>query len=91
MRVFGKKPVAGVNRVDVSDLGGADDAINLKIALQARCGPNADRLIRQLDVQAFQIGLRIDGDSLDAELFAGSDDSEGDLAAIGDKDFFEHC
>jgi hypothetical protein len=28
---------------------------------------------------------------LDAELFAGSDDSEGDLAAIGNKDSFEHC
>ncbi len=31
------------------------------------------------------------GDGLDAELAAGPQNTEGDLAAVGDDDFFEHC
>ena len=29
--------------------------------------------------------LRVDGDGLDAELAAGADDAQGDLAAVGDR------
>ena len=42
-------------------------------------------------METFQVGLGIDGDGLDPEFFAGSDDPEGDFAAIGDEDFLEHC
>jgi hypothetical protein len=42
-------------------------------------------------MEAFQIGLGIDGNSLDAELFAGPNDPQSDFAAVGDKDFLEHC
>ena len=36
------------------------------------------------------VGLRVDGDRLDAELVERADDADGDLAAVGDQDLCEH-
>ncbi len=36
------------------------------------------------------VGRGMHGDGLDAELAAGAQDAERDLAAIGDDDFVEH-
>jgi hypothetical protein len=49
-----------------------------------------NRLIRLLDVQSALIRVGIDRDSLDAELPAGSHNTNSDLAAIGNQYFFEH-
>ena len=49
-----------------------------------------DAEYRELDVEAIDVGFRIDGDRLDAEFFAGPDDAQRDLAPVGDQDFFEH-
>ena len=35
------------------------------------------------------VGFRIDGDGRDAQLAAGANDADGNLAAIGDQDFVE--
>lgn len=37
-------------------------------------------------MQGTGVGLRVDGDGFDAELFAGADDAAGDLAAVGNED-----
>ena len=42
-------------------------------------------------MEAFQVGLGVDGDRLDAEFLAGSNNPEGDFAAIRDEDFLEHA
>ncbi len=42
-------------------------------------------------MEAFHVGLGIDGDSLDTELFACPNDPQGDFAAVGDENFLEHC
>ena len=91
MPVFREESVARMNCVDVGNLRGADDAINLEIALRAGGRPNANGFIRKLDMEAFQVGLGIDGDSLDPELFACPNDPQGDFAAVGDEDFLEHA
>ena len=90
MRVFREEAVARMNCIHVGDLRGADDAIDFEIALRTGSRPDANGLIRQLDVEAFHVGLGIDGDGLDAELFAGPNDPQGDFAAVGDEDFLEH-
>ena len=90
MRVLREEAVARMNCIHVGDLRGADDAIDLEIALRAGRRPDADGFIRELDMEAFHVGLGIDGDRLDAELFAGPNDAQGDFAAVGDEDFLEH-
>jgi hypothetical protein len=41
-------------------------------------------------VEALAIGGAVDRDGLDAQLAAGLDDAEGDLAPVGDQDLLEH-
>ena len=91
MRVFRKESVAGMNRINIGDLCGADDPIDLEVTLRAWRGSDADGFIGELNMEAFHVRLGIDSDGLDAELLASSDDSEGDFASIGDEDFLEHC
>ncbi len=79
-----------MDRVDVGDLGGADDPVGPQVAVGALRAPDADGLVGQLDVERLDVGLRIDRERLDAELAAGADDAEGDFAAVGDEDFLDH-
>jgi hypothetical protein len=87
---LGQEPVAGVNRVGARDLGGADDRGHVEIAVGAARGADADVFVGKPHVQRVLVGLRVDGDRLDAELPARRDDAQGDLAAVGDQDFLEH-
>src|SRR5262249_60425426 len=45
----------------------------------------------QAEVGGDAVGLGEDGDGLDAEVLAGADDPQGDLAPVGDKDALEHA
>jgi hypothetical protein len=40
-------------------------------------------------VEAVLVGGGVDGDGGEAELLAGADDADGDLAAVGDEDLRE--
>ena len=42
-------------------------------------------LIGHLDMQGVFICLRINGYSFNAQLFAGTDDSDGDFSSVGDQ------
>ena len=42
------------------------------------------------DLARIRIGVRINGDGLDAEAARGGGDTAGDFAAIGNQDFLEH-
>ena len=52
--------------------------------------PDADGLIRQKDVLGVEIGGRMHGHGLDAELAARPKDAKRNLAAVGDDDFLDH-
>ena len=72
--------------------GGRDDVGDREVRLRGRGVADADGLVRQLDVEAVLVGGGVDGDSGEAELLAGADDADGDLAAVCDEDlrlFFE--
>jgi hypothetical protein len=46
--------------------------------------------MRSGDVRRIPVDGGIHGDALDAELSAGVDDTEGNLAAVGDQELLDH-
>ena len=90
MGVFREETVPRMNGVHVTDLGGADETVDLQVAVAARRRADANGLVGKLDVEAFFVGLRIDGDGFNAHFAAGAHDAQGDLAAVGDEDFVKH-
>ena len=88
--VLGEKAVAGMDRFGVGHFGGADDGGDIEIALRRRGRPDAHRLVGELHVLGFGIGLGVDDDGLDAHFTAGALDAQRDFAAVGDKEFFKH-
>src|SRR6056297_1622636 len=90
LSVFGEKTVSRMNRVGIGDFGGGDDLVDPQVAIGAPRGSDAVGFVGQGDVHRITIGLAEHGDRLDAHFTAGANDSQGDLAAVGDQDFFVH-
>ena len=90
VRVLAQEAVAGVDRLDVGHLGGGDDPGDVQVAVGAGGLADADRPVGQRQVRRVAVGLRVDGDDLDAQLLAGADDPQGDLAAVGHQDSLKH-
>ena len=88
---LGEEPVAGMNRVGAGDLRRAQHGRDAEVAVGAARRADADVFVGEPHVQGVLVGLRIDRDGLDAELAAGADHPQGDLAAVGDEDFLEHA
>ena len=66
------------------------DGFLVEVAFCRIGGANAVGEVGELNVQGVLVGVRVDGDRLDAELLTGTDDANGDFAAIGDEDSLEH-
>ncbi len=47
VRILGKEAIAGVDRLDIGDLGGTDDARDIEITFSGRSGADANRLVRK--------------------------------------------
>ena len=90
MRVLGKKPVAGMDGIDIANLGCAHNAIDFQITLGAGRGANADRFIRELNMQRIDVRFRINSQGTNTKFFAGANDAQCDFTAIGDQNFFKH-
>ena len=90
IRALGQKAVSRMDGVDIGDLGGADDAWNIEVAVRALRRANTNCLVRKADMQRVPIGFRKHRDRLDAKLLTGVNDSEGDLATVSDEYFLEH-
>ena len=88
--VLGQEAVAGMDRVTAGHDRGADHRRRAQVAPPCVGRPDADRLVGQLDGQRLAIGLAVGDDGLDPERPARPQDSEGDLAAVGDEDLAEH-
>ena len=87
---FGQEAVAGMDGVGAGDFSGADEAGDVQVAVGRARGPDADRLVGKAHGQRVAVGLRVDRHRLRAQLFAGVDDAQRDLAAVGNEDFVEH-
>ena len=90
MRILSQKSVPGMDGLGAADLGGADDSVELQVALRSGRRADAHGFVGQLDVQGLGVRLREDGHRPDAKLSAGPDDPNGYFAAICDKNFRKH-
>ena len=72
MRVLSEESVAGMNRINIADLGRAHDPIDFQITLKAGRRTDADRFIGELDVQRINVCFRIDCEGANAEFVAGA-------------------
>ena len=88
--VFRKEAVAGVDGGGTGDFSRADDRRNIQIRQRARGRADAYGLVGQAQVHQFAVGGGMHRDGLDAQLFTGAQDAQGDLAAVGDQNFFQH-
>jgi hypothetical protein len=66
-----------------------DDPIDPQIALGGRRGPDADRPVGGTDMPGRRVRVAVDCHRLHAQLMAGTDQPNGDLAAVGDQDAVE--
>ncbi len=86
VRVLGEEAVARVDRVDIGDLGRADDARDVEVRLVRGALADADGAVGEFQVRRVGVGLAVDADGLDAEFAAGAEHAQRDLAAVGDQD-----
>jgi len=82
VRVLGEEAVAGMDRLNVRDFGGGDDAGNVQIGFGGWGFADADGLIGEFEICSILVGRRVNDGGLDAHLAAGADDPQGDLTAI---------
>ena len=87
--LLGQEAVAGMDGLGAGLLAGVDDAVDQQVALRRRCGTDVDGLVGHLDMQGVLVGIRIDGNRLDAQAARRADDAAGDLAAVRDQDLGE--
>ena len=80
-----------MNRLAAGQDRRLDHRRHAAIAALAGRRPDADGLIGQPHRQRLTVGLAIGDDRLDAQLAAGTNDAQRDLAAIGDQDLLEHA
>lgn len=88
--VFGEESVARMDGVDVSNFGGADEAVDSEIAFERGRLADANGFVGHLGVHGVSIRLGIDGNGANVEFPAGSNDAHGNFAAVGDQNFLKH-
>jgi len=88
--VFGEEAVARMDRVGAIGQRGADDRRDVEVAVLGCGRPDAYRFVGHAHVQRILVCSRIDRQRGDVQLAAGADDPDGDRAAIGHQQFFEH-
>ncbi len=83
MGVFAKKTIARMNRLHVADLRGADDAVDFQIAIGGLGRTHAIRLVCPFQVGRASIRFAEYRHRLDAQLSTGTNNTQGNFAAIG--------
>src|SRR4029077_15134801 len=88
--VLCEQSITRVNGVYVGDFCRADDGRDIEIAQRQLGRANADGFIGKADGQRIAVRFAVNGHGADPQFFAGADYSQGNLAAVGDQNFFEH-
>ena len=89
--VLGEEAVAGVHAVGARLLDDLEDPLGVEVALGRGLAAEGVGLVGQADVQRVAVELGVHGHRGDAQLLAGADDPDGDLAPVGDEDLGEHA
>ena len=77
--------------VHVRNFSRADDRGNVEVALAELRRANTDGFVSKLDVQRVPVGLAVNRDGANPELFAGANYAQGNLAAVRNQNFIEHA
>ena len=88
--VLAQETVARVNGLGACLFASGDDFFGLQVAVAAGRGANVYRLVGQRHMAGFFVGIRVNGNRLDAHFFGCGNDAASDFAAVGDQDFGEH-
>jgi hypothetical protein len=88
--VLGEEAVAGVDGVDAGLAGHLEDAFGVEVALRRGRGTEQVGLVGGPHVRGVPVDLGVDRDGAHAELAAGADHADGDLATVGHQDGVEH-
>ena len=88
-RVFGEEAVPRVQGVAAGGDGEIHDAMGVQVTGD-RLGPDVVGLVGLAHMQRVAVGVCVNRHRGDPCLGAGTDDSHGDLATVGDEDFSDH-
>ena len=88
--ILGQKAIARMNRLDVGNFGGADDARNVEVAIDRRRRADADRLVSQSQVRSVAVGFAENGDHLHAQIAAGANHSQSNFTAVRYQNALKH-
>ena len=90
IRIFGEETVTRVNGVGVGDFRRTDDRRDVQVGLGGRGRADADRFVGQPYVHQIPVSLGINRHGANAQLLAGTQDAQGDFAAVGNDNLFQH-
>ena len=85
VRVFREEAVSGVNGLGAGALRNVDELGDVEVGVAGGCAAERKCLIREANVRGVAIGIRVDGDGREPRVFAGADDANCDLSAVGDE------
>ena len=89
-RILGQEAVARMHRVGAGDLAGGEQPRHVEIALARGRRADAHAFVGEPHMHGVGVGGRMHRHGRDAELLAGAQHPQRDLAAVGDQDLFEH-
>ena len=79
-----------MNGICIGDFSRGDDIGDIEIRLRAWRRTYTDGLIGKTHMEAISVGSTIYRYGLDAHFLAGTNNSQGNLTAVGYQDFLEH-
>ncbi len=88
--VLGEKSITGMQRLGSGDFAGGKQRRNIEIGFACGGRPDADQFVGELHMHGVGVGGGVHRDRRNAELLRRAQDAQGDFAAVGDENFFEH-
>ena len=88
--VLGQKSVAGMDRVGAALLGDLQQLGDVQVGIGRPVTIQAISLVSHARVQRVNVGIGIHRHRLHAVVGTGAHDAHGDLATVGDQNFFHH-
>ena len=89
--VFAQESVTGMDRFRAMAARGIENAVDIQIAFGRWRGTDVRGFVGFPDVQRGAIDIGINCHRTNAHLAESANDSQGDLAAVGNQNFREHC
>ena len=90
LAVLAQEAEAWVDGIGLCNLRRSDDAVDLQVAFAGGAGADADGLIGQREVRRAAVGLAVHHGRLDAHIPARTDDTQGNLATVGNQNALKH-